>query len=261
MLLIDIGNSRLKFAFIRENTNPAGLLQIEAIRAISRQDFSNWKDLPDWLQRVPSEVLVSSVNQQILEVLKDLWHGHPEWRVARTTPDFPLPLLVRKPEKLGIDRALQALAANRIRETCPGKSVIVVAAGTATTIDLVNEKGEMEGGAILPGLALAANSLHEHTDQLPLIDLAKIPDAPPALGQDTQEAIASGIIWGQVGAIKEIVSRIGNTHSLGMVIVTGGDGPILYPHLVDELRTPVHSHPDLTLTGLALWGEWALKKN
>jgi type III pantothenate kinase len=94
--------------------------------------------------------------------------------------------------------------------------------GTATTVDAVDADGFFLGGAILPGLALAADALAEGTARLPRIEL----DLPAdAVGTDTRSAIQSGVVIGHLGAVRELVARmrgrLGGSRT-APVVVTGG---------------------------------------
>jgi type III pantothenate kinase len=136
-----------------------------------------------------------------------------------THHDFPLTVDVKVPARVGIDRLAAGLAAFHLRQRA--SSVIIVDVGTAITVDRVDEPGVFRGGAILPGPFLLADSLHRHTDALPLVP---IPTAPPCpVGKNTEEAIASGIFWGVAGAIRELVSQMrADTAGAAEVFFTGG---------------------------------------
>ena len=97
---------------------------------------------------------------------------------------------------VGIDRLVDAVAVNRLRE--PGRAAVIVDVGTAITVDLVAADGAFLGGSILPGLAMSARAMHEFTDLLPLVDVSELSEPPPALGTATEEAMRSGLFWGTV---------------------------------------------------------------
>jgi type III pantothenate kinase len=100
------------------------------------------------------------------------------------------------------------------------------------------------GGAIAIGLALAARGLHELTYFLPLVSVSA---APEPLGKSTVEAMQSGLFWGTVGEIKELIGRV--APSIGgdpIVYLTGGDAELLAPYL----DRPVEIVPELTLHGI-----------
>ena len=99
--------------------------------------------------------------------------------------------------------------------------------GTALTIDAVSEKGIFLGGAIMPGLQIAADALHERTAALPRV----VPSVPPRdsvpLGRNTTEAIEIGLYVGYQGMIREVIERYAT--AMGhwpSVIATGGDAPL-----------------------------------
>ena len=94
----------------------------------------------------------------------------------------------------GIDRLVDAVAANRLRKS--HRPAAIVDVGTAITVDLVAADGAFLGGSILPGIALSARALHEFTDLLPLVDVGELVEPPPALGTDTEAAMRSGLFWG-----------------------------------------------------------------
>jgi type III pantothenate kinase len=130
----------------------------------------------------------------------------------------------------------------------------VISSGTATTVDYVSAAGHFCGGAILPGFDLCAKALHEYTELLPLIRMDSVLDSemsPAELGRNTQAAITSGLYWGHVGAVKELMRRLmlgGDPHIEPLILLTGGAAPLLYPHL----PTIVRHEPHLSLQGLAV---------
>ena len=147
--------------------------------------------------------------------------------------DFPALVKnrARHPETVGPDRLAQASAAwFRTEGSC-----VVVAMGTAITIDVVNGRGEFVGGLIAPGLRLMARALHEHTALLPEVEPAR---RTSPVGRHTREAIQSGISFAAEGLIRAALARLS-----GRVFGTGGDGP-LFRDLVDTFV------PDLALEGV-----------
>jgi len=161
--------------------------------------------------------------------------------------DLPLTVRLPRPDMVGIDRLLDALAANRLRQ--PGRAAVVVDVGSAITVDLVGEDGAFLGGAILPGIGMAARAMHEFTDLLPLIEMSELAAPPPPLGTATVPAIKSGLFWGAVGAIRELVGRLGEGLTQPPhVFLSGGAGPAV----ADLLGPDARCVPHLTLAGIAL---------
>jgi type III pantothenate kinase len=133
----------------------------------------------------------------------------------------PIGTALLRPDQTGPDRLVAAWAAAVIH----GVPVIVVDLGTATTVDAVDADGFVLGGAILPGLGLAADALADGTARLPRIELRLPADA---IGRDTTTAIQSGVVLGHLGAVRELTQRMQARMRTdpgaapARVIVTGG---------------------------------------
>jgi type III pantothenate kinase len=153
-----------------------------------------------------------------------------------------LSIATDNPRELGPDRVVNALAAfSRYGGPC-----IVIDFGTATTYDVVSERGEFLGGAIAPGVQTKNASLSRETARLPQVELG----APRSVvGKNTVEAIQSALIYGSAAEADGMIDRL--RKELGgsaTVVVTGGLAPLIVPHcqFVDE------HDPWLTLEGLRL---------
>ncbi len=151
---------------------------------------------------------------------------------------------VEYPERVGLDRLAAACAINLVRPR--GRAAIVVDAGTALTVDLIDAQGVFRGGAIFPGLRLLADALHHFTDALPRVSLPQLP--PAAVGRHTEAAIHSGLYHGGVGAVRELVAAIAaGQPNRPLVVVTGGQ--VWQDALCDWEPRVV---PDLVVAGTAL---------
>ena len=151
---------------------------------------------------------IGSVNRpaasRLIDWLRD--HRAADEIVLVTSGDLPLEVKLPRPDMVGVDRLLDGFAANRLRS--PGRPAVVVDVGSAITVDLVDAAGAFLGGAILPGIAMSARALHEFTDLLPQIDMAELAEPPPALGTVTVAAMRSGLFWGAVGAVRQLVEQL-----------------------------------------------------
>jgi type III pantothenate kinase len=153
-----------------------------------------------------------------------------------------LSIATDNPRELGADRVVNALAAfSRYGGPC-----IVIDFGTATTYDVVSERGEFLGGAIAPGIQTKNASLSRETARLPQVELA----APRSVvGKNTVEAIQAALIYGSAaeadGMIERLRKELGGSAT---VVATGGLASLVVPHcqFVDE------QDPWLTLEGLRL---------
>jgi type III pantothenate kinase len=142
--------------------------------------------------------------------------------------------------QLGADRLVAAVGA------CEryGAPAIVIDAGTAITIDLVNRKGEFAGGAIVPGLGTATDSLERAAEKIPLV---KLKPSCSVKGKDTRSAINSGIVHGYAGMVDHLVREM-SRDSKALVVATGGDAKLLR----SVCRTIDRVHPNLVLEGLRI---------
>jgi type III pantothenate kinase len=101
----------------------------------------------------------------------------------------------------------------------------------------------------LPGIGLSARALHEFTDLLPLIDVSELIEPPSALGTDTEAAMRSGLFWGAIGAIRQLVEQLGRqVNDTPEIFLTGGAAPAVAQLLGSHARYVPH----LTLAGIAL---------
>jgi type III pantothenate kinase len=150
--------------------------------------------------------------------------------------------LVERPEEVGADRFLNAVAAHD-RYKGP---LVVVDFGTSTNFDVVDKNGNFCGGVIAPGVNLSMTALHMAAAKLPSVRVRRI---ERVIGKNTVACMQSGLFWGYVGLIEGLVVRIKREFGSPMrVIVTGGLAP-LFEGAIDGID---HTDPNLTLWGLRL---------
>jgi type III pantothenate kinase len=252
-IAVDVGNSRIKLAIPKLSEPPSGFAA----------------DRFDYLWTMPTTVGDSAFTAQLSQTLDRLGTAPNHWlvvsvqreaesrlanwvRQARADDrysclrhsDLPLKIDVVQPERVGMDRLASAVAVNRMR--CADQPAIIVDVGTAITVDVVLGNGTFAGGAILPGIGTSADALHHATAALPRIDSPRIsPDVPP-IGRSTETAIRSGLVWGSVGAVKELVARMqAEINTPAAVFCTGGAGA----QMAEQLGQPVTYVEHLVLTG------------
>lgn len=130
-----------------------------------------------------------------------------------------LKIKYRNPAEVGADRIANAIAAVQRH---PGQDVLVVDLGTATTIEVITAEADYLGGAIMPGLGMAADALASKTAKLSRVEIAP----PPAvLGRTSVESIQSGLFHGHVGAMRHLLTRMAAEAFDGrkpVVLGTGG---------------------------------------
>src|SRR5690606_22459732 len=117
---------------------------------------------------------------------------------------------------------------------------------------LVTSEGAFAGGAILPGLVTQARSLSQATEALPEVVLDAEGKSPAAVGQSTDEAIAAGLYWGGVGAVRELIARQSDRLvAPPQVFVTGSTSPEM-ARLLGSPDYAVRYVPNLVLSGIAV---------
>lgn len=254
LLAVDVGNTRIKFAFFAAPSAAVGTLPSPtATWAFDPRD--EWSEpaavLAGW-NLAGTAVRIASVNAPLRD---ELLRRRP-WEPAGTGQSgptdvalvkwyrLPLPIALPEPGGIGIDRLCAAWGADALRS--PGEPLLVVDCGTAITCNLLSAEGVFLGGAILPGLRTAVRALRLLTDKLPEIELPA--SAPPALGTGTVGAIGAGVFWGAIGTIREFARQFELVAGRPpRVLLTGGDASRLAPTLAGEAEL----EPHLTLRGIA----------
>jgi type III pantothenate kinase len=146
------------------------------------------------------------------------------------------------PKQVGADRVAHAVAV-RALYTLPA---CVIDFGTATIFDAIDKNGDYLGGAIAPGIGIAADALARRAAKLPRIDLVAPPDA---IGRNTIQSMQSGLIFGYVGLIEGMVSRFRKELGAATVVIATGR---LAETIARETDVIEHLAPSLTLEGLRL---------
>jgi type III pantothenate kinase len=260
-VVVDVGNTRIKWARCAPNT-PAPY----GITFLPPDDEAAWQRQIDlWGLPSPTTWLVAGVHPARRDRLVEWLRGRGNHvRVIDSPEQLPLRVLLDEPQKVGIDRLLNAVGGYYIRnETGPWPDdprqslpLVIVSAGTAVTVDLVDWSGAFRGGAILPGFRMMAQALHEHTALLPLIDPLKGP-APETPGRSTSAAMKAGIFWAVSGGVRCLIEKYAEDAGQPVdLYITGGNGSAL-SYEVSGLTCveTARSITDLTLLGLRLTAE------
>jgi len=246
LLVADIGNTRIKW----------GLCDDSGIaRSASLPDDSDaWREqIARWRLQGPQSWVLASVQPTRCERLANFLRSRSDTvRVLQGYQQLPLILKLESPSQVGIDRLLNALAAKA--QVIPGTPAIIVDAGTAVTVDLLDDEGAFVGGSIFPGLQLMAEALHDHTALLPLVDLESAVPLVPAGTTDT--AIAAGVHWAVAGGISALVRAISLTvpclERRIPVFLTGGDASKIQFDLLDHDLFQYDVRPTMTLEGIRI---------
>ncbi|MFL6676310.1 MAG: type III pantothenate kinase [Massilia sp.] len=233
LLLVDAGNTRVKWALAAAGAAPGDW---HASGAVTHAELERLT--PAWLGHGVTSAIVSNVGGAALhEGLSALLPKVPvEWFVS-SAECAGLRNGYRNPAQLGSDRFAAAIGARLLE---PGKALVMATCGTATTVDAVSADGVFVGGMILPGLGLMAASLARGTAQLPQVAPGSEP--PPVFADNTNDAIVSGCISAQAGAIERAVAA----HRAGACILSGGAAPWVGP----ALKVPHRLADNIVLVGL-----------
>jgi type III pantothenate kinase len=153
-----------------------------------------------------------------------------------------MPILIDNPGELGADRICNSVAAYALG----GGPLIVIDFGTATTFDVIGQRGEYLGGAIAPGVQISADALAQAAARLPRVELV-----PPrtVIGKSTIESVRSGVLFGTAAMVDGMIDRIrAEMKGEPQVVATGGLAPLVLEHCSTKARF----EPTLTLTGLRI---------
>ncbi len=150
-----------------------------------------------------------------------------------------MPIRYSNPKEVGADRIANAVGAFEQF----GGPCVVVDLGTATTFDAISHEGEYLGGAIAPGIAISLEALYSHAAALRSVELVE-PRA--VIGQSTEEAIQSGVLFGFAAQVDGMCARLLATLGEATVVATGGLAPMIVPYTTRVQ----HVEPWLTLHGL-----------
>jgi len=252
LLAIDIGNTNVKLGtFVGEELTATWRLETDSVRMPDE-----YAVLLDWLLKRRGfsfddldGLSMSSTVPAMVPIFKDLAVNYmrPDCQLVevRSTGNTGVTVAIDNPAEMGPDRIVDALACIELYRV----PAIIVDFGTATTFDAVDRDGRLLGMALAPGLRTAMDGLFQRAARLSRVELE-----PPreVIGRNTVAALRSGWVYGYVGLVEGLVSRI--KAELGpdtLVIATGG----LADYVLSETSVVDVHDPTLTLKGLRLYYE------
>jgi len=237
VLLLDAGNTRLKWAFCEQGQFLQHGVFTYEWSALSVQFQAQWGSLVD--KNVIKKLVLSNVAGERLESsLRQWWCENclQKQTLQETVPltidvvqaqaqAFGVQCVYRQPEQLGADRWAGLVAARHyITGAC-----CVIACGTALTVDVLSADGMHVGGLIAPGMATMRQSLLANTAQ---IEIGEATNTSIFCVRDTASAVQAGIMAATVGAVQQVLQQCReHRQPIPICVVTGGDAQSLLPAL------------------------------
>lgn len=254
ILCLDVGNSQIFGGIYKDNklllsfrrTSKTGASSDEFglfLKSVLRENGFN----PDEVEKIALCTVVPEVLHSLKNACLKYFKKNPF--VLQAGVKTGLKIKYRNPLEVGADRIATAIAASQLY---PNRNLIVIDFGTATTFCAINDKKEYLGGVITAGLKISMEALEAQTSKLPSVEIVR---CEQALGRSTVESIQSGLYFGTIGLVKEVIQQIQKEAFHGatpVVIGTGG-----FARLFDGAGIFEEDRPDLVLQGLYL----ALKMN
>jgi type III pantothenate kinase len=220
-LLIDVGNTRVKWQLITEEYDS------------DKKSYSgSLHDLSAFIQKLNTheiDTLVAAVNQTtaLKKLLDESGFRSTTVAISQSSQTGVCNSYVH-PERMGVDRWLAMIAAfNQNKASGQSKGIIVVDAGSALTIDVVNVNGKHQGGYIVPGLLMSQQALFANTERVIQYEEISINksayDQYKKLGNNTIQCVEYGVINQMIALVKQV-----NEEYPGYdIFFTGGDGELL----------------------------------
>lgn len=249
LLLIDAGNTRVKWAMAHADTDTPG--RWLAGGGVAHADLGTlaaaWRDAGGPVSRaVLSNVAGAATEAALADAIAAAFGEAPVLERFASVPELAgVRNGYRDPHRLGCDRFASLIGA---RALFPDRPLVVATCGTATTVDALDADGFFPGGMILPGLGTMAQSLAGRTAQLPRIADTALAGGPPGcIADHTEAAIAAGCVAAQAGAIERAVAaHAARSGATPLCILSGGAAAYVAP----SLRIGHQSIPQLVLAGL-----------
>ena len=259
MLLIDAGNSRIKWSLVDASgaAIAGGALEHDrdsAARAADDPALAAWSALPRPGSAWISNVAGTSVQTRIERLFDTCWPALPRTIVRAQREQCGVINAYAEPGRLGSDRWAGLIGA---RAAFAGENVLIATFGTATTLEALRADGLFTGGLIAPGWSLMMQSLGSHTAQLPTLDadaarraLNHADGKPRSLfATDTAAALSAGCLLAQASLIERAWRDLRADWQDDVRLVLGGGAA---QEIAGALSLPHTRHDSLVLAGLAL---------
>ena len=223
IILIDIGNSRSKYVSLIEG-------ELSATSQLDNKDF-----IPAYFAKSfnqASKIVVANVANSTLTAELEIWCKTVNIGFSQVHSEQQKNTLIsayQKPTQLGIDRWLALLAATHLY---PQKNVLIIDAGTATTVDLVASNGQHQGGWILAGIKALFNSILSHSTLVHAQSKA-LPSL--AFGSNTTDNVNNACWAATLGMINQAITQAQQQGKIDQIVLTGGNGLALAEILITDI--------------------------
>jgi type III pantothenate kinase len=239
ILDIDVGNTRTKWRLLTaEGTRQQGMLANEVLSQLVNEVACSA------VCRVRVACVAAPVlREQLSQMVSDAWGCNPEFAMS-ALECAGLRNGYARPLQLGIDRWLAAVAAANLGQG----ACLIIDAGSAVTVDAVNDKAVFLGGYIIPGLYLQQRCLTSSTGSVRCDIASAWPDNYQDYGVSTAEAVQRGAALALIAVVEKSIVQFKSRWPKGQIYITGGDAQ----HIAESVQHEIYREPDLVFTGLAL---------
>ena len=248
LLTIDVGNTNITLG-VFENETLKGTFRMTTKRSRTSDEYGfNICGILEHRNIMPQDIKDVIIASVVPDIMHSLTSGIIKYLnikpiIVSAGIKTGIRIVTENPKEIGPDRIVDAVAGYEQY----GGPIIVVDFGTATTYDLIGEKGTFGAGITAPGIETAGRSLWGGAAMLPAIEIRK---PKSILAQETISSMQAGLVYGAIGQTEYIVQKIKEECGYDniKVVATGGLGKII----ADETDCIDIYDPDLTLTGLRL---------
>jgi type III pantothenate kinase len=251
LVAIDVGNTQTVIGLYGPDEGAKDLLHHWRVATVASRTADELALLLDQLFQLrgldPAEVItgisVASVVPRLRAAMREM---NDRWFKVDTVIVEPgvrtgMPILYDNPKEVGADRIADAVAAFEKF----GGPTIVIDFGTATTFEVVSERGEYLGGIIVPGIEISLEALSARAALLPRVELI---EPRSVLAKNTVESVQAGVIYGFAAQVDGLCRRLEDELGPCTVVATGGLAGLIGPHSA----AIEHHEPWLTLDGLRI---------
>lgn len=243
ILLLDVGNTRMKWATLEAGTLISGGSITHAGQDLAALADAAWRVLPPPDRIVVSNVAGPTFAAALREWTRASWNIEPYFVIA-PPKGWGLTNAYIEPHRLGSDRWAALVAVHHLLKG----PACIVDCGTAITIDVLAENGVHLGGLIVPGLSMMRCALVKNTSGIPDEDEGAV----ALLARSTRDAVTGGTLYAAVAVIDRVLADVAVELACPVAcVITGGDAERVMPLLAARCRY----EPDLVLRGLKIIAE------